>query len=187
MISMNMLVLDEAEYLPKILAYLKQHVDEMIVLVDDRTADNSYAIAKAYADVVEMHTLNLDFAAARNRAIMLSKGQWILQIDADEWPQMQLLGFFRRVDQENKPSVGAVLSIHDNRIDGRPVLGADKQPHIRFFRKEYRYVGRIHEQPAIPWKKVINADRSYQILHHKSSARQEMQNARYAEWPEQPR
>jgi glycosyltransferase involved in cell wall biosynthesis len=187
MISMNMLVLNEAEYLAKILAYLKPNVDEMIVLVDDRTTDNSYQIAQAYTDVVAWHTLDMDFGAARNRAIMLSRGQWILQIDADEWPQMQLLKFFRKVDEENKPSVGAVLSIHDNRIDGRPVLGAEKQPHIRFFRKEYRYIGRIHEQPNVPWKKVVNADRSYQILHHKSSERQAMQNARYAEWAEQPR
>ena len=187
MISLNMLGLNEAEYLPKLLAYIKPFVDEIVILVDDRTTDNSYEIALAYADKVEKHTLNMDFGAARNRMIMMSRGQWIFQIDADEWPQMILLRYLRRVDEENKPSVGAVLTVHDNRIDGRPVLGHDKESHVRFFRREFRYVGRIHEQPSVPWKRIISADRSYQILHHKTSERQEMQNVRYAEWPEQPR
>jgi len=186
MIALNMIVLNEEERLGKLLAYLSHYVDEMVILVDDRTTDRSFEIARGFTDKVDRFALNMDFAAARNKCISRSSAQWILQVDADEWPQPELLQYFRDIDKANSPGVHGVISIHDNRIDGVPVPRHEREQHLRFFRSNYLYKGRLHEIPDIPWKKIVYAPTDYLILHHKTGARQEMQNKRYAQWPEQP-
>jgi glycosyltransferase involved in cell wall biosynthesis len=62
----------------------KNYVDE-IIIVDTGSTDNTVEIAKSLgAKVIEFKWIN-DFAAAKNCALDVAKGDWILFLDADEW------------------------------------------------------------------------------------------------------
>ena len=58
-----------------------------VVVLDDGSVDASYALARQYAEKdgrVHVYTqLNMGVSAARNRAISLAKGEFILPVDAD--------------------------------------------------------------------------------------------------------
>jgi glycosyltransferase involved in cell wall biosynthesis len=180
MISLNLLVLNEAAYLPTLLQLVRPYVDEIVVGVDDRTTDDSAEIAKRYADVVLPIRLDMDFAKARNTLIEHSKGDWILHLDADEVPMPCLLRWLRYMSGAR--GVDAVLTMHENRLDGELLPDRGHEWHVRLFRRVYRYVNPLHEVPDLRGAQVMHAPRAYMILHHKTRERQEMQNRRYEEW-----
>ena len=59
-----------------------------VVVVDDGSTDNSLQIAedyaKAHSEVRVIHQANAGVSAARNHAIRISKGEYILPVDADD-------------------------------------------------------------------------------------------------------
>jgi glycosyltransferase involved in cell wall biosynthesis len=79
-----MICKDEAEMLKKTLPSLSQRVDELIVLLDSRTSDNSRQVAEQFGAKVFDFNWSADFSAARNASLQHSSGEWILWIDADE-------------------------------------------------------------------------------------------------------
>ncbi|WP_126147139.1 glycosyltransferase [Synechococcus elongatus] len=82
-VSLCMIVRDEAEWLPRCLASVKDQVDELIVL-DTGSRDRTPAIAtEAGAKLLHTDWAD-DFSAARNQAIAAATGDWILVLDADE-------------------------------------------------------------------------------------------------------
>lgn len=90
-ISLCMLVRDDAPTVGALLAKLRPHVDE-IVIVDTGSTDNSPAICHEYADKWETFLgcnspateLIEDFAMARNRALELASHDWHMWVDADD-------------------------------------------------------------------------------------------------------
>ncbi len=60
-----------------------------IILIDDGSTDNSYQIAKEYADNDErirlIHQENKGLVTTRNIGISLAKGEWIGFVDSDDW------------------------------------------------------------------------------------------------------
>jgi glycosyltransferase involved in cell wall biosynthesis len=83
LISLCMIVKDEAQRLPRCLASAKPYVDETVV-VDTGSQDETISIAKEYGAKVSSFQWCDDFAAARNYSLSLATGQWILLLDADE-------------------------------------------------------------------------------------------------------
>jgi glycosyltransferase involved in cell wall biosynthesis len=73
---------DEAEHLAELLPTLRW-ADEVLVLIDDATRDDSQTIAEACADRVETRPF-VSFSAFRNMAIDLAQSAWIFFVDADE-------------------------------------------------------------------------------------------------------
>jgi glycosyltransferase involved in cell wall biosynthesis len=73
---------DEAQNLGELLPLLRW-ADEILVLVDDATADDSAAVAGRLADRVEVLPFR-SFAAFRNAALQLASAPWVLFVDADE-------------------------------------------------------------------------------------------------------
>lgn len=67
----------------------QDYQDFQLILVDDGSTDKSGAICDMYADkydkVTVVHQKNKGVSAARNKGVALSKGQWILFLDADDW------------------------------------------------------------------------------------------------------
>lgn len=89
-LTVCMIVRDEAAVLGRCLGSLEGIYDELCI-VDTGSRDATLAIAREYgARVQSLDSCNgpdgkiLDFAAARNAALALAGGDWILQIDADE-------------------------------------------------------------------------------------------------------
>ena len=59
-----------------------KYSDELVVVLD-KTTDNSKAIAKKYGAIVYEGSWKIE-AKRRNFGIKMCKGQWILEVDADE-------------------------------------------------------------------------------------------------------
>jgi tetratricopeptide (TPR) repeat protein len=78
-----MIVRDEATQLGDCLASVAGFVDEVVVL-DTGSRDDTAAIATACGAVVHHMRWPGDFAPARNRALELVRGDWVLVLDADE-------------------------------------------------------------------------------------------------------
>jgi len=84
MLSLSMIVRDEAARLERCLASVAGFVDEIIV-VDTGSQDGTIAIARAWGATVHQRPWPGDFAAARNQALELVQGDWVLVLDGDEW------------------------------------------------------------------------------------------------------
>ena len=82
-LSLSMIVRDESERIDAALASVAGFVDEMVVL-DTGSSDDTVAIAERCGAVVASMPWPGDFAPARNRALELVRGDWVLVLDADE-------------------------------------------------------------------------------------------------------
>ena len=125
-----------------------EHIAEEIVVVDTGSTDNTIMIAKSFGAKIVYHEFNNDFAGARNKALDNATKDWILYLDCDE--QLDYEDSYRLKEiLDNDKFEGYCLSL-SNIIDGKKNLTL---PSLRVFknRKEYRFVGKIHEQinPAI--------------------------------------
>ncbi len=83
MLSLSMIVRDEAAQLERCLASVAGFVDEM-VLLDTGSVDETVAIAERCGAVVHHLAWPGDFAPARNVALEHVRGDWVLVLDADE-------------------------------------------------------------------------------------------------------
>ncbi len=73
---------DEAANLAELLPLLRW-ADEVLVLIDDGSQDDSADVATLMADRVEVRPFQ-SFSTFRNLAIDLARGRWIFFVDADE-------------------------------------------------------------------------------------------------------
>lgn len=83
LISLCMIVKNEARDLERCLSSAAPHVDEIIV-VDTGSTDETVAIARQFGAKVSHFEWCNDFAAARNASLAEATGKWILVLDADE-------------------------------------------------------------------------------------------------------
>jgi hypothetical protein len=82
-VSLCMIVKDEEAMLPRCLAAVTDHVDELIV-VDTGSTDRTIEIAESFGARVLHHTWDGDFAAARNVGLDAATSDWLMYLDADE-------------------------------------------------------------------------------------------------------
>lgn len=82
-ISACLITKNEENNLAKCFDSLQGVVDE-IVVVDTGSADKTVEIAQRYGATIGWFDWINDFSAARNHALSLATGEWVLWIDADE-------------------------------------------------------------------------------------------------------
>jgi glycosyltransferase involved in cell wall biosynthesis len=90
-----MLARDEAAVLPRCLASLP-FADEIVVVVDDRTTDDSAEVARRHGARVILRRYDGDVASKRF-AVAQGGGDWILLIDPDEEATPELAAEIRAV------------------------------------------------------------------------------------------
>lgn len=145
LVSLCMIVRDEAEKLPRCLAAAAPWVGE-IVVVDTGSVDDTVAIATAHGARVLQAPWGDDFAAARNVGIRAATRRWALVLDADEelvveapeaWAaDLRATGVaVHALPLRNHLSDGSAVDVCLPRVFDRTLPGA-------------RYEGRIHEQLA---------------------------------------
>jgi glycosyltransferase involved in cell wall biosynthesis len=83
MLTLNMIVKNEAEMLGACLRSVADFVSAMVI-VDTGSTDETVAIAKGFGAQVECFAWNNDFSAARNYALSLVRTPWALWLDADD-------------------------------------------------------------------------------------------------------
>jgi tetratricopeptide (TPR) repeat protein len=144
LVSAALIVRDEEKFLEACLGSLAGLADE-IVVVDTGSKDRSRDIAiHAGARVYDLPWTG-DFSAARNHALGLARGEWILYIDADE-----------RVGEGDRAAVREQLrrpGYLGYRLLLRPRPGFSPYWELRLFRNDprIRFRGIIHENiwPAV--------------------------------------
>lgn len=146
LISLCMIVKDEADQLPRCLGSVRGIADELVV-VDTGSSDGTVAIAEAHGARIVREPWGGDFAAARNAGLERARGEWILFLDADEALDPAQGEELRQVASQCEDE-GLFLEIHNYVGEGRQ--GATVNPVLRMFRNRpaYRFEGRIHEQIA---------------------------------------
>jgi len=144
LVSAALIVRDEEKFLEACLGSLAGLADE-IVVVDTGSTDRSRDIAiHAGARVYDLPWTG-DFSAARNHALDLARGEWILYIDADE-----------RIGEGDRAAVRQQLrrpGYLGYRLLLRPRPGFSPYWELRLFRNDprIRFRGIIHENiwPAV--------------------------------------
>jgi glycosyltransferase involved in cell wall biosynthesis len=145
-VTVLILAKDEAANLPACLASTGW-ADEVIVVVDRASRDQTELIAKRGADLVAIRTFD-DFARQRNAALDLASGDWVFAVDADERSTPELATEIRRVISDpHAPYTGYRVPIRSILL-GRPFRfsGTQHDRPLRLFRRGYgRWVGAVHE------------------------------------------
>ena len=140
MLSLSMIVRDEEARIEACLRSVKGFVDEM-VLLDTGSVDNTIAVAEAYGAHVERMDWPGDFAPARNAALELVKGDWVLVLDADE--ELRSEAIPQLIALMAQPVVVVINLL-------RHVLGAAMAPYSNVSRLFRRH-------PEIRWSKPYHS------------------------------
>jgi (heptosyl)LPS beta-1,4-glucosyltransferase len=152
-ISAVLVVRDEEQMLEGCLRSLA-FCDETVVVIDDRTADMTEAIARRHTDKVISRPFQ-DYAQMRNEGIALATGAWILHVDADERITPELAGEMRGAVAADSAMLG-FRSPTINFFWGRRMRhGGWVEWQTRLVRRELAvYRGRVHESLPIPSGRV---------------------------------
>jgi len=145
-VSALILAKDEAANLPNCLATVAW-ANEVIVVVDRASRDQTEAIAKRGADLVAVRTFD-DFANQRNAALGLASGEWIFAIDADERATPELASEIRRtISDPAQPHAGYRVPIRSVILGRRfKYSGTQHDRPLRLFRRGHgRWIGTVHE------------------------------------------
>ncbi len=135
-----MIVRNEAERLERCLGSVADFVDE-IVVVDTGSEDDTAAIAAACGATVHHLDWPGDFAPARNHALDLVTGDWVLVLDGDEWLRPEAREPLRALMEQ--PQVLLINLL-------RQELGAAQSPFSSVSRLFRRH-------PAIRWSRRYHA------------------------------
>lgn len=155
LLSLAMIVRNEAHTLARCLESVRDVVDQMVI-VDTGSTDGTIALAKAYGAEVYHFAWCDDFAAARNEALRHACGEWILYLDADEVLAPDSAGMLRHLLYQQPLQVGGLLCtiVSPHRV-GEDASEVHRGAYPRLFRNygypRIAFRGRVHEQitPAI--------------------------------------
>ncbi|WP_426712489.1 glycosyltransferase [Cronobacter muytjensii] len=144
MISICMIVKNEAQHLAATLTSVAAHFDD-IVIVDTGSQDETKAIARRFTDNVHDFAWVEDFSAARNASLHYARHDWVLVIDADEAVAAVDVPALQALINAHPQGVGRVERI--NYIDEGEGMTTVRERVSRLFSKaRYCYQGVIHEQ-----------------------------------------
>ncbi len=140
MLSLSMIVKDEAARLGRCLDSVRGFADELSV-VDTGSSDDTIAVAERHGARVHRMPWPGDFAPARNQALQWVRGDWVLVLDADE-----------TLRPEAREPLRALMAQPDTVLITllRFELGARQSP--------YSCVSRLFRRhPAIHWSRPYHA------------------------------
>jgi glycosyltransferase involved in cell wall biosynthesis len=168
LLSLCMIVRNEASTLEKCLNSVASLVDE-IIIIDTGSSDATKEIALRYTNHVYNYLWNNDFAAARNESLRYATGEWILVLDADEYIQSSGHNELRQdliAYQTDKP-MALVARIHNRVGDGYDETNIMESSGARLFNnyRTIRYQNPIHEQLISDRGPVALQSISF-IIHH---------------------
>ena len=188
----------ELEYLLNYLFKHKRKQDEIVVQCDEgNTTPSVYQVLEEYKDKIQVikFPLNGNFAAFKNNLKEHCLGDYIFQIDADEYPHDILIESLPGILQENPdnevylvPRVNTVSGLTQEHItkwrwnvdEEDRVNWPDYQWRIWKNKPEIKWINKVHERlegfktyaplPALP---------ELALYHPKTIERQEKQNNYY--------
>ena len=202
-ISYSILTHNETDSLSELIQFLVKHKDEEdeIVILDDYSDDEKTkeildTMGSIYDINIEQRHLHKDYAGQKNHLTRMCKGEYIINIDADELPNKWLMKNIKSVLEVN-PSIDLYWVPRVNTVKGLT------QEHINKWRWQVNekgwvnfpdYQGRIwRNRPNIKWKNPVHevlegykehtylpAEEEFCFYHPKDIKRQEKQNEFYS-------
>lgn len=166
LISVCLITKDEAENLRMLLGPITGIADEIIV-VDTGSTDDTVSLAEKYGAMVTVSPWQDDFGRARNEALKLAKGKWVLSLDADMEISLAECGKIRRLAENGKADAYTFTVL--NHLGGNAVAMKDKKIMMFRNRDSYRYRGPVYERLLLKGsgkKKVVIEDAGVIINHH---------------------
>lgn len=174
--ALNTVVYNEADRILGLLEHAARFCDELVV-VDQDSTDGTADLARDFGATVVSDVHRGLPEPSRPLAAAHTKGEWILLLDADEeiffHKVPELLALDQRWD-------GAHLA-RATFVDGmRWPTGPDR--HLRYFRKgAVEYATELHHyNTLLPVRALYRSTRDPWILHVKSRAEQDVDDAQYA-------
>jgi len=140
MLSLSMIVRDEAAQIEDCLRSVQNFADEMVV-VDTGSTDDTIALAQGMGARVERIDWPGDFAPARNQALQWVSGDWVLVLDADERLRPEAMAPLRALMAQ--PDVLLINLLRHER-------GAAQSPYSNVSRLFRRH-------PAIRWNRAYHS------------------------------
>jgi glycosyltransferase involved in cell wall biosynthesis len=152
LLSAALIVRNEADFLRRCLSSIAPVCDE-IVVVDTGSTDDSREVARSFGAVTADRPWDDDFSAARNHALGLVTGEWVLYIDADE--ELDAVDpVLARRELENATDAVSLLV----RFRTRPMFTPYREFRLWRHRPDVRFVGRIHESMVADILRVAEGD-----------------------------
>jgi glycosyltransferase involved in cell wall biosynthesis len=177
-VSVVVAVRDEAEMIDGCLRRLAW-ADEVLVVVDDRTQDDTAARAAA-AGATVIHEHFSSFAEFKNAGIASCRNEWVLVVDADERVTADLA---REIESALHADSDAFrVPIRNYFFGGEMRHGGWTSEHpVRLFRRGARYHGDIHETLDLAGVRV--GDLAAPLLHfsHRSIGQNVAKTRHYAD------
>lgn len=196
-IKLNVVILTHnEEEVFRLLDILKQQkrLDTKVFIVDDYSDTEYYErlVRVAKNDNIELyqHSLNNNFAEHRNFILnIIPKNEWIVMLDADEVVNEKLLVNLVKTTQNDEYDVFRLPRINTlgetsfdiPEVNWRKPQGIqypDLQGRV-FKNNGTRYEGKVHEQLTGYIQDKVLKGKYFTILHHKTTEKQEKQNALY--------
>lgn len=187
----------EIEYLLEYLTKYKREQDEIVVQCDQgNTTEEVYKILEQYPDIKTIEfALNKNFAAFKNNLKDNCSGDYIFQIDADEYPEEYLMQTLEWLIKNNPgvdifwvPRINTVRGLTQEHVDkwrwnvdpnGR-VNFPDYQCRILKNVKRIKWKNKVHEVlTGHKTESQLPANDEFCIHHPKTIERQEKQNLLY--------
>tara|TARA_B100001564_G_C20538685_1_gene623327 strand:+ start:125 stop:739 length:615 start_codon:yes stop_codon:yes gene_type:complete len=187
----------EIEYLLEYLTTHKREQDEIVVQCDQgNTTPEVYKVLKQHSDIkVIEFALNGNFSAFKNNLKDNCSGDYIFQIDADEYPEEYLMKTIEWVIDNNPktdifwvPRINTVKGLTQEHIDkwgwrvdpDGKVNFPDYQCRILKNVKRIKWKNKVHEVlTGHKTESQLPANKEFCIYHPKTIKRQEQQNALY--------
>jgi len=140
-----MIVRNEENFLRDALTSVQGVVDE-ICIVDTGSTDGTVAVAESFGARINYISWRDDFAGARNTALAMATGAWILVLDADERLAPGSRDALRSLRGEKPDGLGRWIRCR-NLKDGPREIVASTNAIVRIFPNDpaVRYRGTLHE------------------------------------------
>lgn len=114
-----------------------------IIVIDDGSSDDTYEIAKKFAEkdsrVLVLTQKNAGSGPARNKGLQIASGKYVMFVDPDDWIDSNMIMEFMRISNESNPDIITTGYIEEyengknvsQRIFRLPDLNLDNQNQVR--------------------------------------------------------
>lgn len=142
MFSVSIIALNAQKTLADCLSSIKDQTDDIVVVIDENTTDETESVAKKFTSKVFRRKFDT-FSNQRNFAATKTKHNWVFVLDADEQYQGPKI---------HVANHSAYSFRRTNIMFGKPIThsNSDPNPIVRLYDKtQCHWVGDVHEQLQI--------------------------------------